>query len=492
MKMLEISNKLRMEAEQIIGSGLPLDIFPQKVQEIIINLSLYENFNTEFSASIVLSSVAAAIGNSCQIQIKGNWKTSPSIYMMLIGRPGLGKTPPLSFLYQPLHEEDDRLYEKYIDEFEEYERALATSKNKDVGDIIKKPQLVTHIISDFTPEAMLDLHRKNLRGITVEVDEILSLFNSVKRYNGKNNLIEDLLSAYSGRPLKSVRKSESKPIFIKQPCINVIGSVQTKLLSDIFRNEYKSNGLLDRFLFVYPKDQRLSKWEKSENLCNHPDTMGKWRGILNKIINLPCPLNEKGTSVQSLILRLSDEAESYFYDWYNGIIDSVNAIKDDADVESRKTKLDGNAARLALVFQIMKWAAGEDDMNCINIDSVKAAIQMINYYEDTYDRIQESILTTGIADNKEAWISLLKDTFTTGEAVLAGKKVDISRRSVYYALEKYSREPNPIFEKIHHGTYRKITSVAPCTIALLPHKEETESYDSAKVQSANENTVSHG
>lgn len=490
METLELSNKLRMEAEQIIDSGLPLDIFPQKVQEIILNLSLYENFNTEFSASLVLSSVASAIGNSCQIHIKGNWKTSPSIYMMLIGRPGLGKTPPLSFLYQPLHEEDDRLYEKYIEEIEEYEKVLAASK-KNVGDNIKKPQLVTHIISDFTPEAMLFLHKNNLRGITVEVDEILSLFNSVKRYNSKNNLIEDLLSAYSGRPLKSVRKSESKPIFIKQPCINVIGSVQTNLLSDIFRNEYKSNGLLDRFLFVYPKDQRLSKWKRTDNSCNPPDTMGKWRTILNKIINLPCPLNEKGTSVQSLIMRLSDEAESYFYDWYNGIIDSVNSIKDDTEVESRKTKLDGNAARLALVFQIMKWAAGEEDMNCITLDSVKSAIRMIDYYEETYDRIQESIITTGIGDNKEAWLSLLKDTFTTGEAVIAGKKVDISRRAVYYALDKYCRESKPILEKIRHGTYRKITPVAPCTIALSSEKEETANSDSAKVQSANETTDSH-
>lgn len=490
MKMLELSNKLRMEAEQIIDSGLPLEIFPQKVQEIILNLSLYENFNTEFSASLVISSVASAIGNSCQIHIKGNWKTSPSIYMMLIGRPGLGKTPPLSFLYQPLHEEDDRLYEKYIEEIEEYEKALAASK-KNVGDIIKKPQLVTHIISDFTPEAMLFLHKNNLRGITVEVDEILSLFNSVKRYNSKNNLIEDLLSAYSGRPLKSVRKSESKPIFIKQPCINVIGSVQTNLLSDIFRNEYKSNGLLDRFLFVYPKDQRLSKWKRTDNSCNPPDTMGKWRTILNKIINLPCPLNEKGTSIQSLVMRLSDEAESYFYDWYNGIIDSVNSIKDDTEVESRKTKLDGNAARLALVFQIMKWAAGEEDMNCISLDSVMSAIRMIDYYEETYDRIQESIITTGIGDNKEAWLSLLKDTFTTGEAVIAGKKVDISRRAVYYALDRYCQEPKPILEKIHHGSYRKLTTVAPCTIALSPEKEEIDNSDSAKVQSANENTDSH-
>lgn len=264
---LELTNRLRAEAGRVSESGLPLEVFPQRVQEIIFNLATYENFNIEFSASIVLSSVAAAIGNSCQIQIKGNWRTSPSIYMMLVGRPGLGKTPPLSFLYRPIHEQDDRMFEQYLQECDEYERALATSgrnKEPDNSLSLKKPQLVTTVISDFTPEALMNVHQHNLRGVTIEVDEILAMFNSVKRYNSKNNLIEDLLSAYSGRPLKSVRKSEVRPILIRQPCINVIGSVQTNLLSEIFRNEYKANGLLDRFLFVYPKDQRISKWQRTD------------------------------------------------------------------------------------------------------------------------------------------------------------------------------------------------------------------------------------
>jgi len=492
MNSLELTNRLRAEVSRVSESGLPLEVFPQRVQEIIFNLATYENFNIEFSASIVLSAVAAAIGNACQIQIKGNWRTSPSIYMMLVGRPGLGKTPPLSFLYRPIHEQDDRMFEQYLQECDEHERALAAAdKNKEVGDglLLKKPQLVTTVISDFTPEALMHVHQHNLRGVAIEVDEILAMFNSVKRYNSKNNLIEDLLSAYSGRPLKSVRKSEARPILIRQPCINVIGSVQTNLLPEVFRNEYKANGLLDRFLFVYPQDQRISKWQRTDRNMPRPDTMDQWRTILNRILNLPCPMGEKGNSVCSAVLNLAEDAEAYFYDWYNGIIDTVNAIENDAEVDSRKTKLDGNAARLSLVFQILKWASGEGQMHCIDLDSVKAAIRMIDYYEDTYRRVQESIVSAGIGDNKEAWLSLLGDTFTAGEAVIAGRKVELSRRTVYYALDKLSKEPNPILEKLHHGTYRKISAIASCTIALSSESKATEQAgQSAKVQCATDNT----
>ncbi len=66
---LELTNRLRAEAGRVAESGLPLEVFPQKVQEIIFNLAAYENFNIEFSASIVLTAVTAAIGNACQIPI---------------------------------------------------------------------------------------------------------------------------------------------------------------------------------------------------------------------------------------------------------------------------------------------------------------------------------------------------------------------------------------------------------------------------------------
>ena len=113
---IHLTNILRSEVEGISETGLPLDAFPDKIQEIILNLARYENFNVEYTASIILSAVATAIGNSCHIRIKGEWKTCPSLYMMLVGRPGLGKTPPLGFIYKPINEYDDRLHEKYNEE----------------------------------------------------------------------------------------------------------------------------------------------------------------------------------------------------------------------------------------------------------------------------------------------------------------------------------------------------------------------------------------
>ena len=59
---IHLTNMLRSEVEGIPETGLPLDAFPDKIQEIILNLARYENFNVEYTASIILSAVATAIG----------------------------------------------------------------------------------------------------------------------------------------------------------------------------------------------------------------------------------------------------------------------------------------------------------------------------------------------------------------------------------------------------------------------------------------------
>lgn len=88
--------------EGVAETGFPMDVFPERIQKIIYDLVTYENYNMEYTASIILSAYATAIGNTYHVKIKGNWVSSCALFMILVGRPGLGKTPPLGFLYQPI------------------------------------------------------------------------------------------------------------------------------------------------------------------------------------------------------------------------------------------------------------------------------------------------------------------------------------------------------------------------------------------------------
>ena len=59
---LELCNRIRMEAEDIERTGFPLEVLPQAVQSVILDMATYENYKIEFIATAMLSAVSAALG----------------------------------------------------------------------------------------------------------------------------------------------------------------------------------------------------------------------------------------------------------------------------------------------------------------------------------------------------------------------------------------------------------------------------------------------
>ena len=221
---LELCNRIRMEAEHINDTDFPLEVFPQTMQSVILDMARYENYKAEFIATAMLSAVSAALGGTYRIRIKGEWQSNAALYIILVGRPGLGKTPPLEAAYRPIRKHDYALFKAYETELEVWKAA---------GENGKKPVLRRTVVSDFTPESLLLTHSNNPRSVVILVDEIMGMFNSANRYtNGQ--LIEQLLTAWSGGALDVTRVSSTIPVHIEQPCINIVGTTQTKRVHDRF------------------------------------------------------------------------------------------------------------------------------------------------------------------------------------------------------------------------------------------------------------------
>ena len=101
MDRLELCNKVRMDLRKVPGNDVPIDAFPKKMQELLLDLEQQEGYVMEYAMTALLSAAATAIGNACGIRIRGTWQTNPMLYIILVGRTGAGKTPPLDFAYRP-------------------------------------------------------------------------------------------------------------------------------------------------------------------------------------------------------------------------------------------------------------------------------------------------------------------------------------------------------------------------------------------------------
>ena len=415
-----------------------------------------ESFHIEYLLVSMVSAIASATGNALQIRIKGGWTSSPIFYIILVGRPGLGKTPPLDFAFRPIRKHDAQAVKQFKSDMEQYNNIVESNKGKkeDCASLPEKPILRRTIISDFTPEALMRALDDNQRGIVVYVDEIMGMFNAVNQYS-KGQLIEQLLTAFSGKPLDVSRCSIPVPIHIEHPFINIVGTMQTTRMHELIEKGYKDNGLIDRIIFVYPSSQEISDWGLDEE--SSVSTFGKyssmWDSIINKVISLPFIENEDDRAIHN-VLEFSSEAKAYFTNWRNNAVRAVNQIQDDGLVDSRVIKAPMITARLALVLQILRWACNEAHKDFVDIDSTKSAIALSEYFENCYTNIQKYMLRESVEPQKRELLDCLSATFTTADAIQAGKEVGLSERSVMYSL--VSLATNKVIKKVKRGEYEKL------------------------------------
>lgn len=441
------------------GTTIPLGAFPKKIQEMAKVLVEYENYNQDYLLVSMLSAVATAIGNTCQIRIKGCWTSSPILYVILVGRPGVGKTPPLDFAFKPIRAHDYKLLKKYKDDDEAYSLFMEKRKSRKFtysqSEIPEIPILQRTVISDFTPEALMQAHNVNQRGIVAFVDEIMGMFNTVNQYS-KGQLIEQLLTAHSGKPLDITRCSLDIPIHIEQPCINIIGTTQTKRVHELVDKGYGDNGLIDRILFAYPKRHTISPWQLHGTESNYDgrECFDLWADVVEKILALPCQYDDETGMVIPIIINFTAEAQQHFFDWRNRTVDYINSIKDDALIDGRIMKTHLNTARLALVIQMMRWACGEAGYENVDIDSVKAAIELGEYFEECYARLQKYMTIDSIQPQKKILLDGLEHEFTTADALKIGEEMGLSERSVMYTLTDL--QTMKVIRKIKRGEYEKL------------------------------------
>ena len=455
MNVLELTNKVRMEAEDVKRIGLPLDTFPQKLQNIIFEVARIEQFDMEYLTMSMLSAAATAFGNSCHIRIRGSWKSSPALYVILIGRPGQGKTPPLDYAFRPLQEHDFLMVSKFIEENKRYAELNAGNKGNAID--TDKPVLVQTILSDLTQEAMMRIHNDNQRGVVILVDEIMGFFNSIYRYND-SPLLTQLLTAYSGKPLKVSRCNNPVPIIIPHPCINIIGTTQTQRIGELFTKENVSSGLIDRILFLHPKNREIPKMEENQNVGSQDNDRAesvyrKWKAIIDKLLSLEPDYDEKGI-IMPKVLDMDEDAFRCFAKWKNALVEKANGVEDERLIDSRMMKADSNVARLALIFQLLGWACDEIHMQYIDVRSVQAAIRMYDYLELSYQGIKSVIQTEAMPPLKKAFLDLVQPDFTTADAIKAGSEIGICESTVKKNLAKMCEELT--IQKMGHGMYKKL------------------------------------
>lgn len=424
----------------------PIGVFPEKIQNIILNLRDTLNFPVDYTTASMMFTVSVAMGLSCKAKFKKGWDEIGTFYFAIVGKPGTNKTHPLKFALKPLKNRDSVSYSEYSIKKAEYDKAKSSSKKAREAELLvlpeEEPIWKQFIVADFTPEALVDVLSKNKNGIGVGVDELTSWFKNFDRYN-KGSEEQFWLSAWSGTPIVVNRKSAGNNL-IADPFISVIGTIQDSVLNDLATNRI-GNGFLDRILFAYPDDQDKKEWNECEM---DEELFNQWESVIIRVLKL-------GLNGQS-ILEFDPEAKSYLMNWQNELTEYLNKPEND-NLKSIYAKLETYAIRFSLLMEVIYYSCGESDLMDISLKSAKSSVELIEYFLQTALKVHSAISKSGydpiekLSLIEQRVFHALPTEFKTNEGYIVAVENEMTPRT----FQRFIKEEN-LFEKIKHGTYKKV------------------------------------
>jgi hypothetical protein len=429
----------------------PYDVFPEAIQQIIINTNQNLNFPIDFIGASMLFAASVAIGNTYRVEIKKGFLESAVLYIAIVARAGTNKSHPLSFALEPVFEHDKHtysIYEQKKKEYDDYQKLSRKSGNDEQSEEPEKPFWRKLLVSDYTPEALVEVHSFNKRGIGVYADELAAWFKNFNRYN-RGSEAESWLSAWNNKPITIDRKTGG-PVYIPMPFISVAGTIQTGLLFDLAKDNRTHNGFIDRILFVFPDNIQKPCWTDTEI---DPQIKKNWNSVISYLLSLTAPEDETYNPVPSVI-NFSIEAKEYLFSWQSSITNLCNDSDNDL-LSGIYSKLEMYAARLALILELLKWACGESHKDHISLVTVKSAVKLVEYFKSSILKVYSIISSVNPLDKlSQKWQNLyydLPDSFSTADGLLKANQHMIPARTFKTFItnkELFLKKSQGIYEKL--------------------------------------------
>lgn len=437
------------------AQGFPVHVLPEGLQWIITNLNATIGFPMDYTGAAILFALSVAIGTSARITPKRGWFECAILWLALVGRPGANKTHPLSMMLRPLNLRDRESVHRHGIELREYERALKQARQEGSPEAPLEPECEQHLVSDTTPEALVEVLRINPRGVGMYRDELAAWVADFNRYSGGSE-VQFFMSTWSGQASRVNRVKRKRPLYVDRPFVSVCGTIQPGVLGRLVADGRGSNGFVDRILFAYPEVQEVPAWSEAE-----PDgqVAEYWQAYVQRLISIPPP--DEGA--EPLLLTFTLDAKRLWAEHHAKLkveIDGFNRDGDEARAGHR-TKMLSYTLRLALILMLARWAEGEDHAIPLQVDtpSLAAAIALVDYFTSTADKVlfslHDSTPVDELSGRKLKLYRALPPSFTTAKAIVIADGLGITRRTAerYLGDKKlYQRHRDGgQYTKVHEG-----------------------------------------
>ena len=373
----------------------PIEIFPEHIQTYILECNETLDSSIDYMGCSMLWLISVVVGNSIQIEVKKGWNETATIWLAVVGKAGLGKTPSIHNIIKPLLSANNKEIKNYIkqsEKFEYYDKLSA--KDKKEHEEIHKPVKTQFIANDITIEALVELHQENKNSIGVFKDELAGWFKDMNKYREGSDL-EFWLSTWSGKAISLNRKT-AKSSFVDKPLVSVLGGIQPSILNGFYTEDNKDNGFMDRMLLSYP-NLDIEKWNDKEMNYDtiqwyNDSIIAFYETIKHKVVEY----DEDG-DVKPKIAIIPTESKKEWIRVFNEYTDIQNSDEENEYMKSMLPKQKSYLPRFALLINCFNSFFDVDcklDALTITKESILSAEKLSKYFIAMAKKIKVNSIET--------------------------------------------------------------------------------------------------
>jgi 5S rRNA maturation endonuclease (ribonuclease M5) len=376
----------------------------------------------DYVAGALIGAASGWTGNSRRIAATADWIEPAHLWFANIGVPSAGKTPalrPMIDVSRRLERDAEPAWQEAVAQYERDTEA-ATTRDKawreNVQDAARhgralpdrpadaqqpvRPPRPRLFAMDCSTEELQRMLAEAPRGLIYVRDELAGWLGSFDRYGGNGADRAFFLEGWNGGAYVCDRvRYHGEPLRIEHASLAIIGGMVPDRLREVLADA--DDGLTARLIFIWPEPTPITK------LADRGDKHAALRrqallDAAHRLRSLSMGADEHGAPAP-IALPLDDDARQLF-----------DEMRCDAIEKARSThglaagwhgKNPGRALRLALVYEMLRWALhGGIQPVSVSADSVARAGAFLDYAARMLDRVTAG-LTIGQAEADAAAVA---------------------------------------------------------------------------------------
>ncbi|WP_198321045.1 YfjI family protein [Azohydromonas aeria] len=401
------ASPLPLPSELLPVQALPFEALPDAIRPWVLDVGERMQCPPDFVAVPLLVAVASMVGRKLTFkpQARTDWTERGNLWGLIVGRPGVMKSPAMAQALAPLARLEAQAGEQHgaaLADFEAQQRAeelrakvnikqaeglLKRNPGADVAHLLaasdlQRPARRRFLVNDLTYEALGAVLAENPDGVLLLRDELRGLLVALgKEDNATARAF--YLQAWSGGRYTFDRIGRGT-VTIPDARLSIVGAIQPGPLAQFIRTAQRGgagdDGLLQRFLICWP--DQPGEWRDADTA---PDSSARRavhalfdriEGLQPQDMDAQQDTDFRGEPEGLPFVRFTDEARELFLQWRGELERKLRGNDTAPAVEAALSKFRKHVPALALALHVADEGAG-----AVGLQATARALDLAGYFE---------------------------------------------------------------------------------------------------------------